>query len=145
MSDKHGVKYKATMSRDQWRATNLRAETANPPHKAALRWFSALAAETYEVADVTMNVSSGEITAKSFGKEKGSERVELELSRDAVLGIKLSAIQTLLGDGKNVPPANLLLRKQTLDSIKDVGPAGALLRLVEKEAVLPDYRDINED
>lgn len=146
MGDKHEVKYKATMTREQWRQTFLRAETSTPPHKAALRWLSALAAETHELAEVTVRVSTGGISAKPFEKERGAERVEQELSRDAVLGIKLSAIQTMLGNGtKEGPPANLLLRSNVLASLKDVGPAGTLLRLVEKEAILPDSADLDED
>lgn len=144
------VRYKAAMTRQQWRDTFLRAETTNPPHKAALRWVSSLAAEIHEVAEVTIRAATGAMTIKPFEKERASERVELELSRDAVLGIKLIAIKVISGERERdgswkFTPANLLERASLLASLKEVGPGGTLLRLVEKEAVLPDSNDLDEE
>lgn len=141
------IRYPAKMTREQWRQTYLRAETMNPRNKAEQRWLSALASETHDLAEVTIRLATGRVSAKPFDEERGAEVVERELSRDAVLGIKATAIQVLTGGYGNppAPPASRLDRMTVLDSIKDVGPAGTLMRLVEKEAVLKDSPDLDEE
>lgn len=132
------VMYKATMTRDQWRAMFLRCEMFAPTHKASLKWLSAAAAELFDVSEVTVNVVDGNIKAKPFGEARpGTDSITLELSRDAVQAIKLVSIGVLTGAGKQAP-ASLLSRAQLFDSLRQVGPDGALLRLVQKEAQLPD-------
>ena len=149
MSDKHAVTFKATMTRDQWRTMNIRAETINPPHRSGLRWLSALSAETFDVAEVTVDTSSGRILAKPWTEPKvGTDRLTLDLSRDATLGLKVLAIKMILGTpgprGEPAQPATLLERRNIFDALEGVAD-GKVLRLVKKEAQLPESDDLDED
>lgn len=144
MGDKHEVTYEATMTREQWRRTFVRCQITPPPHNSAIAWLSRACEETFEVAEVTVNATKGNVTEKGWDGRRGDELVKLTLSRTAVLGIKLSAITALMG-GPQREPANLLQRAHILDSLRLVGPGGTLLRLVTKEAKLPENQDLEED
>lgn len=145
MADNHEVKYEATMSRDQWRQTFIRCQITEPTHRATMQWLARACEETFDVAEVTVKVADGTIKAKPFADGKGSERVTLTLSRGAVQGIKFAAISDILGAGRGGKPASMLSRSQILDSLRDVGPGGTLLRLVTKESELPESKDLDED
>ena len=147
--DNANVKYKATMTREQWRNMYVKCENSPLGHRATLTWLSAATAELFDVAEVIQKASSGKMMVKPFEKGKPEDPVTLELSRNAVQGIKLVSIRALVGGeatqgGGVTQPASLFNRKYIFDSLRGVGPNETLLRLVQKEAVLPETADLDE-
>lgn len=139
MSDPN-VKYKGTTTRAQWRSLYLKCESVSPKNRVVQRWLSVAASELFDVAEV--RIKPGGINAKRM--EKPTEQVTLELSRDCVKGIQHAVIDTLLGTTSGMPAANAE-RRDLLDAVKDIGPGGKLVRLIEKEAKLPDSDDLDDD
>jgi hypothetical protein len=138
------VKYSATMARLRWRNLYIKVEIASPGHKAAQRWLAAFAAEVFEVAEVEIK-AGGDLRALAFEAKRGQEEITLELSRDAVLGMKYAIVAALDGrGGQNARPSPLLERRDLLASCDKVGPDGVFRRLVEKEAKLPEDTDLDE-
>lgn len=136
------IKYKATLSRAQVREIHLKAETAPPLHRAAIRWLSAASAETFDLAGVRVDAVKGQISAVEDPQWKGDEDVSLEFSRDGVLGIKYIYVQEFLGSGE-LRPAGLLRRRQVVSMLSRVDPTGTLGRLVEKDGAPPASEDPN--
>jgi hypothetical protein len=140
----NGVQYKASMTRKQWRETFVRCQMVPPAHRASSKWLEDACAETFEVAEVTINVAKGDMLTKEFEKGKAEDRVELTLSRSAVLGVKFASIQYIMGFSKQ-PAASMFMRATILDSLKEVGPNGTLMRMVIKESALPESPDLDEN
>lgn len=140
-------KYKATMTRFQWRETYIRCQVVPPTHRESDAWLADVLKETHDVAEVIVKASTGDVKAKPFENKRGEEPVTLDLSLSAIRGIKFAAIRALLGynsQGGAVPAANRLAKATILDSLKDVGPDGAILKKVLKEAKLPESHEADD-
>jgi len=138
MSDP-AIKYKGTATRAQWRALFMKAEIVPPDHRAAQKWTASTCAQLFDVAKVTIK-SGGVLTGRQFEAHEAHELVTLELSRDAVLGIKYAVIKALTGFG-TVLPAGHLEREDLLNACRGIGPEEKLLHLIESEAKLPEMPD----
>ncbi len=140
------ISYQATMQRSRWRTIYLKCEVTSPTHKASQRWLSEAAAQLFDVAEVKIK-AGGEIKAKvEFNAGKATDLVTLQLSRDAVLGIKFAVVAALDGTSgmPGARPSPLLERRDLLDSCGGIGPDGIFRKLVEKEAKLPEDGDLDE-
>lgn len=142
-------KIKATMTRAQWRETYLRAQIVPPHTRETERWMGDLCAETHDVAEVTINPATVQITMKEFeAPKKAADLVTLSLTINAVRGLKWSVTRTITGykvGNEVLPPLNRISRMGVLDSLKGVGPDEKIMRQVVKEAQLPSGDTINED
>lgn len=144
MSETTKPVYEASMSRLRWRALYIKLEITQPKHRAAERWLSTAAAELFEVAEIKIK-DGGDLRAADFKAGKAEDVVKLELSRDAVLGIKFAVIGALNGTGTpQRGPTPLLERRELLASVGSIGPDNGLRKLVEKESMLPEDEDIDE-
>jgi hypothetical protein len=147
MSDTKGsdpkITYKGGMARARWRKLYILVETTNPAHKASQRWLQTAAAELFDVAEVRIKTGGG-MVGKTFDLVRGEEEITLELSRDAVLGIKFAVIAKLVGD-ETRKPATTMERRDLLEAVAGIGPDGKLRRLIEAEAKLPDSEDLEEE
>jgi hypothetical protein len=142
MSDSK-IRYASKIARAQWRALFLKCELTNPVHKAAGKWLAAACDELMPIAHVQVK-PGGIVQADPYnGDDKFDDLVSLEISRDALLGIKFAVINVLKG-GPNQPPANHLERMDLLNAVAGIGPDGILRRMVEADAKLPDG-DVSED
>lgn len=145
MSDQENgkIKYRSTMARLRWRNLYIKCEVVNPSHKASQRWLAAAASELFDVAEVTFKTGGTLMAKTDFEKGKPDELVTLELTRDAVLGIK-HAVKEIIQGTRERPPASQLERRELFESCQGIGPDGIFARIVEKEAKLPDSEDLEE-
>ena len=134
-------KIKATMTRAQWREAYLRAQIVPPHTRETERWMGDLCAETHDVAEVTINPATVQITMKEFeAPKKATDLVTLPLSINAVRGLKWSATRTITGykvGNEVLPPLNRISRMGVLDALKGVGPDQKIMKQVLNEAKLP--------
>lgn len=143
-NDNSNIKYKATMARARWRALYLKIELRSPSHKAAQHWLAEAASQIFDVAEVKIK-AGGVLQADPFDGKKAEELVSMELTRDAVLGIKFAVTGALTGadSGK---PSNLLERRDLLAACEGVkGPNGTLRKIVESEAKLQESDKLDEN
>lgn len=136
-------KYKATMTRAQWRETYLKCQVVPPQHRDAERWMGDACAEIHDVAEVEIKVASGRIEMKEFKDRRGDETVDLMLSINAIRGIKYACTRTLLGYG-DLLPANRITRAVILDSLRHVGPGQKVMKKVVEESKLPDSNVVDD-
>jgi hypothetical protein len=141
MSDP-AIRYKASMELARWRAVYYKVELKSPKHKAAQRWLSSAAAELLDIVEVE-HKPGGAMLAEGLDGRAGNI-VPLEISRDAMLGIRYAIIGALIGqdDGK---PSNQLERWDLLEAASKIGPDGILRRLIESEAKIPIDESVDED
>lgn len=136
-------KFKATMTRAQWRETYLKCQVVPPQHRDAERWMGDACAEIHDVAEVEIKVATGRIEMKEFKDRRGDESVELKLSINAIRGIKYACTRTLLGYGELLP-ANRITRAMILESLRYVGPGQKVMKKVMEESKLPDSNVVDD-
>lgn len=136
------IKYKCALARLRWRNLYIKCEVVNPSHKASQRWLAAAASELFDVAEVKFK-AGGTLLAKDFEGGKPEDIISLELTRDAVLGIKHAIVEIIQGT-KDRRPASQLERRELMESCQGIGPDGIFARIVEKESKLPDLDELEE-
>jgi hypothetical protein len=141
MAENKVVMHRALLRRADVRELYLLIQRATPGNRTGERWLQAADQRLYDLSGVTYRAGG---TYHLERLESPEEILEIEMSDDAVKGVKLAVVQHLLGDAtRSRPVADYSQRKATLDFVKGFGRK--FVALVEKEARLPESNDLDEE